>query len=272
MRYLAWPTLLLALPANPAWAHSVFDGDTQERLAAGLSALLLGTIWLLYVLGSRRKPALRWQAVCFHATSVLAAIALLGPLDDWAKTSTTAHMVQHMALMVVIAPLWVISHPLPQIAAASGRAGALIWRPMLRLTRHPLATTYLHAAAIWIWHMPWFYMLAVRNPWWHVFEHACFLVTAGLFWWVVLRSPSRLLAMALLALLLTLMHTGFLGAILTFANEPIYDESRSLADQQLAGLVMWVVGAVPYLLASAWLGHRWLLRLKRQMLEQNDAA
>jgi putative membrane protein len=106
-------------------------------------------------------------------------------------------------------------------------------------------------------------MLAVNNPWWHALEHACFLLSAGLFWWAVLRASRTRMPWALLALLLTLMHTGFLGAILTFAQSPIYGEARSLEDQQLAGLIMWVLGGIPYLLASAWLGWRWYMQLMR---------
>jgi putative membrane protein len=264
-----WVVVLMALAMSlEAQAHSVFDGDQQERLAATLSGVVLLAFWMSYAWGCRLRRASPWRQACFHLTAVLAMAALLGPLDEWAKTSSTAHMVQHMTLMVVIAPLWVIARPLPQLAAATGRAGAALWRPMLRLTRHPLTVTYLHAAVIWAWHMPLFYMLAVRNPWWHVIEHACFLVSAGVFWWVILRSSGRQLPRAFLALLLTLMHTGFLGAILTFARTPLYGEARDLADQQLAGLVMWVLGAVPYLIASTWLGARWFVEIQRRT---NDA-
>lgn len=61
----------------------------------------------------------------------------------------------------------------------------------------------------------------------------------------LLAGAAKRAPWALLALLFTLMHTGFLGAVLTFAESPLYGEARSLADQQLAGLIMWVVGSVP---------------------------
>jgi cytochrome c oxidase assembly factor CtaG len=64
------------------------------------------------------------------------------------------------------------------------------------------------------------------------------------------------------------MHTGFLGALLTFAREPLYGEARDLQDQQLAGLIMWVVGAIPYLIAAGWCGLRWY----RQMVRRMEAA
>jgi len=253
--------LLLLAPA--ASAHGPFTGDGQERLTGSLTALLLAAFWAAYLRGAWRRPPAASALLGFHLAAVLCVAALLGPLDDWAKTSTAAHMVQHMMLMVVIPPLWVLSRPLPQIAAGTGAAGAMLWTPMLRLARHPLYAAYLHGGLIWFWHLPTFYMLAVEHPWWHAFEHACFLLSGGVFWWAILRASRQNAAWALLALLLTLMHTGFLGAILTFAHTPLYGEARSLADQQLAGLIMWVLGGIPYLVASAWISNRWYGQLLR---------
>ena len=75
----------------------------------------------------------------------------------------------------------------------------------------------------------------------------------------------------MVAVLITLMHTGFLGALLTFANAPLYATPnsvigaplRTLADQQLAGLLMWVVGGFPYFAAAVWIGYRWYQQLQR---------
>ena len=247
--------------APAALGHSPLQEGGQERLAALVSALLLGAFWLLYTLGSLRvRP--RWrEGLAFHLASALCYLAVLGPLDRWAETSAAAHMTQHMLFMVVVAPLWVLARPLPQLAAGGGKVVRLAWLPALRLARYPMAAAWLHGAVIWFWHLPDFYLLALHNPWWHGVEHACFVVTAGLFWWAVLRSSPVNMPWALLAVLLTLVHTGFLGAVLTFAQVPLYGEGRGLEDQQLAGLIMWVLGAIPYLLASVWIGHRWFRRL-----------
>lgn len=254
---------VLALIHVPALSHSPVSSEGPALWASLLTTALLGAFWCLYLWGSRRVFAGWPRAVVFHATALLCTAALLGPLDDWAKVSTAAHMTQHMLLMVVIAPLWVVCRPLPQLRAGGGKWLAWLWRPGLRLASHPLYAAYLHGAVIWFWHLPAFYMLAVENPWWHAVEHACFLVTAGLFWWSILRTGRSGAPWALMALLFTLMHTGFLGALLTFARAPLYGEARDLADQQLAGLIMWVLAAIPYLLASAWIGNRWLRPLLR---------
>lgn len=247
------------------WAHDPVTSTGQEQLAGLVGVVLLLLFWGGYLFGSLRRPPRRGHGVLFHATALVCALALFGPLDDWAKTSTAAHMVQHMLLMVVVAPLWVLSRPLQQLALGAGRLFTAPWSVVLSLVQRPMTAAYLHAAAIWFWHTPYFYMVAVENPWWHALEHACFLVTAGLFWWAVLKSSAGRAPWALLAVLFTLMHTGFLGAILTFADAPMYGEARGLDDQQLAGLIMWVVGGVPYLLASGWVAHRWYRQLQRRM-------
>lgn len=248
--------ILLALPTVVS-AHSPFAGDRQEQLAAILSALVLGTLWLMWWRGARQQPPGRRRWWLFQSAMVLCVVATLGPLDDWAETNTAAHMTQHMLFMVVIAPLWVLSKPLPQMVAGSGRWLLPVATPLLKLARHPMWMAYLHGAVIWFWHIPFFYLLALENPWWHVVEHTLFLVTAGLFWWAVLHGPARHRHMGLVALLLTLMHTGFLGAILTFSGVSLYGEERALASQQLAGLIMWVPGAAPYITAAIWLAFRW---------------
>lgn len=257
-----WGLCLLLASAGAA-AHNPLTSRGPALWAAVVTAALLLGFWAIYLVGSRRVAVERWRGSLFHATTLLCVLALLGPLDDLAKTSTAAHMIQHMLLMVVIAPLWVLSRPLPQLRAGAGRQLAWLWQPGLRLAAHPQPAACLHAAAIWFWHLPMFYMLAVKNVWWHALEHFCFIATAGIFWWSILRAARTHTPAALLALLFTVMHTGFLGALLTFARAPLYHEARDLQDQQLAGLIMWVAGAIPFLLAAAWIGYRWFQRLIR---------
>lgn len=264
-----WVWLLAGCSLSlPLQAHSVLQHDGESFWAALIAILLLAVFWLLYLLGSvKRQPAL-WQALLFHSGCILCAVAVTGPLDDWAEISASAHMVQHMLFMVVIAPLWALSQPLAQFAAITGRWGRVAWQPLLKLSHYPLSLAYLHAAVVWFWHTPHFYVLALEHPWWHLVEHICFMFTAAMLWWAVLQCSERNRSWALLALLFTLMHTGFLGAILTFADSLLYYPTHELSDQQLAGLLMWVPGALPYILAAAWLGYRWL----RSVAANNDAG
>lgn len=260
--------LVAVLPASSALAHSPLTATGQDQVAAGISLLLLCWLWWLYWLGDRRGStrevsSARWRFWLFHATAVLTLVTVLGPLDDWAEESSAAHMTQHMMMMVVIAPLFALARPMPQYFAACGAWGRKLWQASFAAARNPMLCAGLHGAVIWFWHLPPLYMLALENPWVHVFEHACFLVTALWFWWSVLHGSARNTHKALLALLFTLMHTGFLGALLTFAGEPWYPrEARSLQDQQLAGLIMWVMGGIPYIIGAFWAGSRWYRRLE----------
>ncbi|MCL7945529.1 cytochrome c oxidase assembly protein [Marinobacter sp. ATCH36] len=255
--------VLLGL-ATPVFGHSPISSGGAEQFTALLGMVMFGMVWLTYLLGARRVTPHGLQALGFHSTMVIGFVALWGPLDHWAESSAAAHMVQHMMFMVVIAPLWVLSRPLPQLASGSGRVLAPVWQPMLKLVQHPVYMAYLHGVMVWLWHIPRFYILALENPWWHLVEHGCFLITAGLFWWAVLKSTQRTVGWALFALLFTLMHTGFLGAMLTFAQSPLYGAGRSLQDQQLAGLIMWVLGAIPYLLAAGLVGWRGYWQMQRR--------
>lgn len=258
--------LLLFGFAPVAEAHNPITSEGEERIASGIAALGLIVIWALYAIGARRTPIAGWRMWLFHGTAVLSFFTLLGPLDDWAETSASAHMTQHMLMMVVIGPLFVLARPLPQLLVVGATWVRSMWRKSFKITQYPMICAYLHGFMIWFWHVPAFYMLAVENPWVHIFEHACFLVTAVWFWWSCLYAARDKAPFAFLALLFTLMHTGFLGALLTFAAEPLYGEARDLQDQQLAGLLMWVLGGIPYIAASIWAGVRWYRQLDRNIL------
>jgi cytochrome c oxidase assembly factor CtaG len=242
-------------------AHSAQGGLEQLPvwLPVWLTQALFVLTWGLYLAGARGRLPRMGPHLAFHTAMLVLGAALFGPLDGWAESSVAWHMVQHMLLMVVVAPLLVLARPLPQWRAVLGARVDGVWRALHRLSRHPMACALLHAAAIWFWHAPGPYIAALESPLWHVVEHSCFLFSGWLFWWSVLR-PGRVGALSAAgALLLTVMHTGLLGSLLVFARVPLYSVTESaLADQQMAGLVMWVPGGLVYLLAAVWAAARWL--------------
>src|SRR3546814_562712 len=125
-----------------------------------------------------------------------------------------------------------------------------VWR---RLSGLPAATA-LQGLALWIWHAPSAFQAALGSDLIHFAEHATMPAAALLFWWVLARSgdPARPgLGAGALCALVTLVHCGFLGALITFAPTPLYpaygDSAAEwglppLEDQQLAGLIMWIPG------------------------------
>jgi len=251
--------LLAALCVWPLAGLAHIGQGGMEQLPVWITQALFVLVWGLYIGGgAQRRPPLG-PRLCFHSAMLVMGVALFGPLDGLAETSAAWHMVQHMLLMVVVAPLLVLARPLPQWRAVLGARVDVLWRTLHRLSRHPMTCALLHAVAIWFWHAPGPYTAALESPLWHVVEHACFLFTGWLFWWSVL-GPGRAAALSAAgALLFTVMHTGMLGALLVFARVPLYSVAESaLAEQQMAGLVMWVPGGLVYLLAAVWAASRWL--------------
>jgi len=133
----------------------------------------------------------------------------------------------------------------------------------------PRRAWWLHAAALWIWHVPAFFLAALGNVALHDLQHLSFFGSALLFWWAVFGRGIRAREGTALALLFTTMlHMNALGLLLTFAPSAWYASAEStlfgltaLEDQQLGGLVMWMLGGLVYVgaglaVVAAWLAPR----------------
>jgi cytochrome c oxidase assembly factor CtaG len=125
-----------------------------------------------------------------------------------------------------------------------------------RLLSDPLVAFALHAAAIFGWHVPLVFVAATADETLHFAQHASFLASALLFWWMVFARRDL---GALMGLFGTMLYTGALGALMTFSNKSWY-AGATLADQTLAGLVMWIPAGLAYPAAALYLGSRWLAR------------
>lgn len=257
---------------TPAAAASAF-GELADAWVAASMAILFG----LYLCGIRRlrRAAPRSagiplsQAACFHVGLATLAVALLSPLDTLGGALFSLHMVQHELLMLVAAPLLVAGRPLAvflwaftppwrmRIARlARRRAWQLAWSALNR----PSLAWSLQALTIWAWHMPGLFQAGLADEAVHTAQHFGFLLTALLFWWSLLGRHSRLRnGGALLYVLGTAIHTGVLGALLTFSPRawyPAYGNRAAdwgltlLEDQQLGGLIMWVPAGFVFVLAG----------------------
>ncbi len=215
-------------------------------------------------------------------------VALLSPLDALSVALASAHMVQHVLLLLVAAPLFALSAPVATLlrgAPAVVRQGSVAWRRRLRLTRantgplrHPVAVWLLHVGTLWFWHAAVPYEAAVEHHLLHVVEHASFLVTGVLFWHVVVAARALDRASHGLGVLLVFamaMQSVFLSALLTFAREPWYSVYTAttapwgldpLADQQLAGVIMWVPAGLVYVAAGLGLLVAWIRATERHEL------
>ncbi len=260
LRQTEWSVWLLLVAVLLPYAWGLVALWRRAGLGRGISLARAGS----YLLG--------WLVLVF---------ALASPLDTMSDALFSAHMTQHILLIAVIPPLLVAGAPPTAMAWAgrrllAGRHGARLRRLIhgLAAIGAVLTTAWIalgvHTAAMWTWHLPALYELALAHPWWHALEHACFLGTALLLWWSVMRPRGvrrNGYGVGVLVMLATAMQSGALGALFAASRTPWYATSyhdtmawglTPLADQQLGGLIMWVPGGMIYVVAACVLFLAWL--------------
>jgi cytochrome c oxidase assembly factor CtaG len=273
---LLMPRTALAHPGRAPEPHDLWSAWT---LALPLLVAVAISAWL-YLRGLRtirrragaRRVVPAGRARCFALAWLTTLVALVSPLDALGAALFSAHMVQHLLLVMVAAPLFAIGDPatasLWALPLGARRSLGAWWlrrrslRAAWRALRAPAVALSLHVAAMWLWHLPALYDRALADQRVHELEHATFFLTALLFWWVLLRPHGRRLGSgaAVLYLFAAALQSTFLGALLTLARRPLYTAHfgttrawglTPLEDQQLAGLFMWVPAGLVYLAVLA---------------------
>lgn len=232
----------------------------------------------LYATGQRKHLGLTTlQKLSFWTGWLSLALALVSSLHPLGEVLFSAHMLQHEILMLIAAPLLVLARPMVTFLWALPMG----WRKSLgrwskrkavarswNLLTNPLAAWLIHAVAIWLWHIPYLFQLTLRSDLAHTAQHLSFFLSGLLFWWAVFYAGGRkAYGAAFLYVFTTALHTGILGALLTFSPHvwyPAYSNTTQpwgltpLEDQQIGGLIMWVPASLVYLAASLALCAAWL--------------
>jgi putative membrane protein len=228
---------------------------------------------------SRVPPA---RPAAFLAGLAAIGIALLSPIDVYAESLLWVHMVQHLLLQAVAGPLLLLGAP---ITLALRAARPSLRRPMVRVLRSwpvhavsfPVVAWLLFAGVNWGWHLSPLYNAALESPALHHLEHVVFLAAALLFWFPVvgldpgrwrLPHPVRLLYLGL-----AMPQNSFLGVAIMSAGSVLYRHYATLdrrwgpsplADQQLGGTLMWVVGDLAFLVGGAAVIAAWMRHEERR--------
>jgi putative membrane protein len=261
--------------AHGGHAHDESPGWTWDPWITVPLALSL----LLFAIGFARlrsraaRGDYRRRGLYFCAGWALLSAALVSPLHAAGERSFSAHMLEHELLMLAAAPLLVLAEPLAILlwafpARARQAIGALVRTRAMsalwgRLTG-PVAATILQAAALWLWHAPFLFDLALASEGWHAAQHLSFILSALLFWSAMLgasRKPaSGGQGLAALCLFATSLISGALGALMAFSQSPWYARYAELGmapygltpaeDQQVAGLIMWIPGGLVHAVAA----------------------
>jgi putative membrane protein len=270
---------VLAHPGQPPAPHDLWSAWNLHPVLLGGLLLAAWAYWRGQTSGPRR-PIDTWRARCFTAALVALGLALLSPLDALSGALASAHMVQHLLLLLAAAPLLALSAPSSAILRGSPlalRRASGRWRRRLGLTHgnlgvllHPFAVWLLSVGVIWFWHAAGPYDATLDNQPLHVLEHASFLVTAVLFWQVVVgvRGAARVSGgLGVLLVFAMAMQSVFLSVLLTFARTPWYSGYAQttapwgmdpLTDQRLAGVIMWIPAGGIYLMVALALLVAWI--------------
>ena len=239
--------------------------DWHPSVVIGLA--LLGGLYVY--LGGLAAP--RRRVTAFGASLVVLGVVLNGPLHNLSDGYLfSAHMVQHLALTLVFPPLLLYGTPAWVVRPLLGPAWVL--RSARRATR-PLAAGALFSAPITLWHVPQFYESALEHHPLHIVQHLVFIATAVIMWWPILSPvpelpranyPTQLMYLFALGLPMSLA-----GALITLSERVLYPFYAAaprvwgltpLADQQLGGLLMWVVGTIYLWVAASVVWFRWSAR------------
>ena len=171
---------------------------------------------------------------------LVAGLALLPIGWTLSRYGMSGHMAAHMIAVAIAAPLIAVG-------VQGGRFDPAMRWPRLAT---PLPAAMIEAVIVWGWHVPALRSLAEHHPLALVVEQASFLAAGLLLWSAVLAPRHR--AAGVGALLVTSMHMTLLGALIGLAPRPLYMHhgADALADQQVAGVVMLLVGGIAYLVGG----------------------
>jgi putative membrane protein len=248
---LGWdldPVLLGTLLAL-AMAYTLLAGPLRERIAPG-------------------APLPRGRALVFAAGLLVAFLAEASPLHELSdRYLLSAHMVQHLLLSYVVAPLLIAGSPHWMLRPLI--TNRFIGPPFRALAR-PLIAFVIFSLAFSLWHLPWIYQAALANEFVHHAQHLIFLALAILVWWPVMSPLPELppLGYGLQVIYLVALPLGqfFVAAILTFAPEAFYSTYREAprilpmspaADQQLGGVIMKIASFIAFGIPLVVVFMRW---------------
>ncbi|HTT82294.1 MAG TPA: cytochrome c oxidase assembly protein [Rhizomicrobium sp.] len=185
------------------------------------------------------------------------ALVVLPPLAPMAGQLFAAHMAQHLLIIVVAAPLLVLSRTIP-----------IEERAFLNPLFQPATAWLLFVGTFLLWHWPVAFQWAARNEASRLLEHGTILCTAFLFWSVALsRRDEPSYGARVLFVMTAAIATDLPGVIMVFAPQAICTMPHEnayrwgltpLEDQQIAGLLMWVPANLAFFSIATWLFARWI--------------
>ena len=283
-----------AVPADPPTPASLLLGWTFEPLPTLGIAIALGAWWWAVRRVDAAHPANpvpRRRSAAFGLGMAAIAFALLSGIDAYDTTLFSVHMVQHVLLTMVAAPLFALSAPITLLLRVASPGTRRRWvLPVLhsravRVLAFPVVAWIAFAAILWATHFSPLFDASLEDPLVHDLEHALFLGSALLFWWPVValdpapwRMPHPVRA---LYAFLQLPQNTFLAVVILGATNVLYPHYAStgrtwgptpLQDQQLAAGIMWIAGDIVFIVAIIAILYGWMRAEARDARREDRRA
>lgn len=252
--------------------------------------LALGILYALGVRYMRRQGLDRhirlWRIAAFYLGLVTLVAAVDSPFDAVADVLLWAHMLQHVLLVMVVAPILLLGEPLMPLWRAvprSTRRATLgwvvrqgwprrVWHAISSRLFRPVPVFLIFVTCFTVWHIPSLYDLALQNETIHGAEHMLFLVTALLLWAQLIPSRPLHLRLNLVGrmvyVVVIAMYSNLMGSIFIFSTQAFYPYYTHLArpagapdplmDQHFAGTAMDIPGMLIFFTAVCILLWVWL--------------
>jgi putative membrane protein len=259
----------------------MWDWRPEVLAPLGLMAIASGVGWWRLSERSRRAVPV-WRPVLLAAGLAAVAAALLSPIAGAAHDRFSTHMIQHVLLVMLAPPLFMLADPLPaalwalprSVRLATGRflaPGALLRRFWRALTWPP-AAWLVSALALWLWHLPGAYEAALRDDRLHGAEHLVLFGAGILGWWPLIGPSPRVrghlgYSLRVVYLVLTGGQQALLGLLLSTSPVVLYGSYAAgaaargvspLDDQAAGGVIMWATSGVVGLVTLMVLMYRLL--------------
>jgi putative copper resistance protein D len=259
-------------PTDPLGIASAWHFDLSLILGLAVAAAAYLSAARSVDAGHRANPWPRRRTVAYLAALAAVGLALLSPIDTLSDDLLTVHMVQHLLLVAVAAPLLALSG-IGTLALRASSADVrnryllpFLHSRLVSALTFPVVGWVAFAGVMWGSHFSSLYNAALLDDGVHALEHLLYLVTACLFWWPLL-SPDPLRwrihpGGKLVALLAQMPPMSFLAITIISASVPLYAAYLgrtdvfgidALSDQRIAGSLMWITGDLAFLIPGALL-------------------
>ncbi|HEV7810337.1 MAG TPA: cytochrome c oxidase assembly protein [Candidatus Limnocylindrales bacterium] len=275
-------------PVPPDAGNLVFGWSIEPAVILPLVAAVFA--WIRIVRSIDRahpaNPVPRRRSVAFLGGLAVIAVALLSGIDTYDTTLFSVHMVQHVLLTLVAAPLIALGAPITTLLRASSPDVRrrvilpILHSRVMRIASFPVVAWLLFAVTMWGTHFSPLFDASLENPGIHDLEHALYLGAGLLFWWPAIgldpspwRMPHPVRAMYVF---LQMPQNTFLAVTILNSSVVLYHHYATLGrswgpppleDQQIAGGLMWICGDILFLTAMGAILAGWMRHEQRREVD-----